>query len=119
MVDPTMVAIGFGILNTLVLAVGGVWKLTRVENAIKDDIANHQKYTDGEFAKVRREVGETVAAIRQKVHDVELWSRDNFILREAFHETVQQLTVAIKAMDEKIESRLIRMETKIERASEG
>jgi hypothetical protein len=110
----TLTALGF-VLNVIVLMVGGVWKLSRVENAIKEDISNHQQYTDSEFAKVRREFGETAAAIRQKLHEIELWSRDHFVLREAFQAALGQVTEAIQTMDEKIETRLMRMETKIER----
>lgn len=117
--DPAMLAIGLTalgfVLNVIVLMGGGLWKLTRVENAIKDDIAKHQKYTDDELAKLRREFGETVAAIRQKLHEVELWSRDHFVLRPAFDVALKQVTNAIEQMDEKIEARLMRMESKIER----
>ncbi len=117
--DPAMLAIGLGalgfVLNVLVIGVGGVWKLSRVETAIREDISKQQQYTDAEFGKVRREFGETVAAIRQKLHEIELWSRDHFVLRPAFDAALGQVASAIHTMDEKIEARLMRMESKIER----
>lgn len=117
--DPAMVMVALGalgfVVNVIVLLVGGTWKLSRVEKAIKEDISKHQQYTDSEFAKVRREFGETVAAVRQKLHEVELWSRDHFVLRPSFDLALAGVTKAIENMDEKIELRLARMETKIER----
>lgn len=120
--DPAMLmvllgALGF-VLNVIVLLVGGTWKLSRVEKAIKEDISRHQQYTDAEFAKVRREFGETASAIRQKLHEMELWSRDHFVLRPSFDVALAQVTDAIQTMEEKIEVRLTRMESKIERTGQ-
>jgi hypothetical protein len=102
-------------LTALTLAVGATWGISRSEKSLKEEDAKLHKYTDEELAKVRREFGETATAIRHKLHEIELWSRDHFVLRPSFDVALGHVTHAIQQMEEKIEVRLTRMETKIER----
>lgn len=52
--------------------------------------------------------GEAMSAIRQKIIDVELWSRDNYVLRTDFRNVVEGFT---KSMD--------RINDKLDRIAEG
>lgn len=40
---------------------------------------------------IRHEFGETGAAIRQKIHEVETWSRDTFVRKESFEQALRRI----------------------------
>lgn len=65
-----------------------------------------------------REFGETVAAVRLKVQEVELFSRDTFLRRVSFYKAQENIETSITRFAEKIETRLERMEEKIDKSRE-
>ena len=95
MAPETQIVIGLGVLgfvvNTLVLAITGVNKLTQTETSIRSAITSQRENIDDEFLQVRREWGETVSAIRQKVTDVELYVRDNYVRKDVFDSAMTNL----------------------------
>lgn len=107
--------LGF-VLNIVVLSVGGVMALARSTAAINKTITDHRTEIDGEFVIIRKETGELGAALRQKLTDIELWSRDNFVRRDSFASTMERVERNIKDMGDRIETRLLRMEGKIDSA---
>lgn len=62
----------------------------------------------------RREFGETAAALRAKITEVEIWARDNFVRRDSFYKVTGDLSTDIKDMGASITTRLDRMEGKID-----
>lgn len=58
--------------------------------------------------------GETAQAIRQKITEVELFMRDNYIKRDSFYHGLTELATNIKALNDSLDGRLIRMENKID-----
>lgn len=61
-----------------------------------------------------REFGETVSAVRLKVQEVELFSRDTFLRRVSFYKAQENMEASLSKFAEKIETRLERMEEKID-----
>lgn len=61
-----------------------------------------------------RDFGEIATAMRAKIHEVEMWSRDTFVRRDSFHKVSEDLTSSIGKFGDKIEARLERMEGKID-----
>ena len=59
--------------------------------------------------------GETVAAIRQKMTDMELWNRDTFVTKSTFDVVMQQLRSDAERLEDKIDNRFDRLEAKLER----
>ncbi len=114
MAEPVTIAIAGFLLNVLVLAVGGTWKLSRVEASIRKAIAVHQREAYVEIDKVRRETGESMTAMREKIREVELYCRDTYVRRDSFFKVADEFTGGLKAMSDKIEARLERMEEKID-----
>lgn len=107
-------AFGF-LINIVVLAGGGVWKLSRVEASIRESMSDHREDMDKELGTVRREFGEVATALRQKIHEVETWSRDEFVRKKSFDVVIDGLRGDLKSIGDKIEARLLRMEGKIDR----
>lgn len=110
------VIVGFFIHLGCIIA-GGTWALSQLKASVIAALTEHQKETDAEFAVVRREIGETGAALRQKINEVELWARDNYVRREGFYKVRDDLDAAISKLGDKIDNRLERMEAKIDNKS--
>lgn len=116
-----MVGLGIAgfVLQGLALAIGGVWKFTQMEQRITGTISQHRKEIDEEHTSaieaLRRECGESVAAIRQKVHEIETWSRDHFVRRDSFEVVVREIRDAISAQGANLDKRLDRIDAKLDR----
>jgi hypothetical protein len=65
-------------------------------------------------SRASHDVGETIAAIREKIREVELFNRDTFLRRDELYKVTAQNSEALKSVGEKIEARLERMEAKID-----
>lgn len=127
-------------LNTIVLAVGGTWKLSRVEASIRESLANHKAAIDTELSDRRarldaemnamrrefgdalsalgRQFGETITAIRQKITEAEFYMRDNFVRKETFTTVMSNLENDMRGLGDRIEARLLRMEEKLDEAAQ-
>ena len=92
---------------------------------------NIERKIDEETDNTVHDFGETVAAIRQKMTDMELWNRDTFVTKSTFDVVMQQLRSdaerladridgrfdRLEAKEDKIDSRFDRLEAKLERES--
>lgn len=110
----TIAVIAGFILHFLATLIGGISALSQLKASVLEAISDHSKETETKFAIMRHETGEMGAALRQKITDVEIWGRDNFVRREGFYKVKEDLTQSIKELGDNIESRLVRMETKID-----
>ncbi len=102
------------IASLLGMAVGGIWKLTRVETALRECINASRVDVEEKQDRHSREFGETIAAIRQKVADIELFAANHYVRRDGFTQVQAQLTSDIQHLGDKIEERFIRLEAKID-----
>ena len=100
--------------------VAGVWKVGVIRTDVVSSIANHAREDAKEFQRLREELddtgrslGETVMAIRQHVNDVELAAAQNYIRREGFYQTMQQMQESITIMRKEIREDIKSLETKI------
>lgn len=69
----------------------------------------HQVSDTHEFALLRREFGETGAALRQKINEVELWNRDNFVRRDTFSAVTASWHGEVRTRFEKIDEKIDRV----------
>jgi tetrahydromethanopterin S-methyltransferase subunit G len=69
---------------------------------------------DDKINRQAREFGETVAAIRQKMQDVEIWGRDNYVKKDSFALVTDRISREVKDFGDRIDKRLERMEEKID-----
>lgn len=112
-VGPALTIAGF-VLNLIVIAVGGTWKLSQLEVSLRASIEKSRKEIDDRLDAQSREFGETVSALRQKIHEVEMWSRDTFMRRDGFYKVKEDLTTEIKGIRDELKSDLRRMEDKLD-----
>jgi ribosome-associated translation inhibitor RaiA len=91
--------------------------LSSMKLALGKAIGDARKETDERIESHARQAGELVAAVRQKIHDIETWARDTFVQRESFDKKTDDLRSSIDNSMEKIERRLERMEGKIDNSA--
>lgn len=114
MSEANFIAVAAFVVNILVLVIGGTWRLSRMEVALRDEISKSRAEVEERQDRLSRECGESVAAVREKVREVELFCRDTFVRRDGFYKVRDELAADIKTLGEKIEARLERMEAKID-----
>lgn len=108
------VAITGLLLNILIAVVGVTWGISRIRDAVRGEIDAHRDRFNVDIDDLRKAFGETGAALRQKISEVELYAANQYVRREGFYEVQKQLAGDIKAMSEQIAARLERMELKID-----
>lgn len=103
------------VVNILVLSIGGTWKLSELKASLVKEIHESKDDVEAKQAKTQHDVGESIAAIREKVREVELYCRDTFMRRDSFAEANKINANALQSLGSEIKSRLERMEAKIDR----
>lgn len=103
-------------VNAAVVLVGGGIAFARQESRMQAMVAKAQRETEDKIDVTIRQFGETATAIRQKITEVELFMRDNYIKRDSFYHGVNELATNVKSLGESLDGRLIRMENKIDAA---
>ncbi len=97
---------------------GGGWglasKLSQMEKTLSEKIDKSITVIEDRQNGAVQAVGETIHAMREKVTQIELWARDTFLRKDDFDRINQQNLAALKSLGDKIESRLERMENKID-----
>ena len=79
----------------------------QVDN-LQRDIARLERDAIARGDTYRQEFGETASAIRQKLHDVEVFTRDHFVSKDSFELVVGRLEKSIEKLGDKIEDKLER-----------
>ncbi len=105
-------ASAFG-LNVLIQVCGAVWAVANIKADLAKQIAAEREETMAGFADLKAEFlkdqkaqdhnfGEVGAAMRQyianvekEMHEIEIWGRDNFVLKDDFVKATDRLEAAI------------------------
>lgn len=137
----TDLVINGALISLLVVVVGGTVKLMMFLSRMKEDLAAQLKgHADlliarlgeqekahqtrmaqlerehqEELGRLSREFGETVSAIRQKIHEIETWSRDEFVRKGSFETVITRMEKGMESLGDKIEKRLDKMAERIEK----
>lgn len=109
----TIAVVAFA-LNFVGTLVAGVWKLSRLEIALRSDIGKARDEIESRQDGHSREFGETIAALRQKVGEVELYGANNYVRRDGFYKVQDNLEGSIRSLGDELKARLERMEGKID-----
>lgn len=104
-------------LNVVIAVVGATWGITKIKDAVRDAIDKHRQKYDDDLDSLGRSFGEGLSAIRQKVHDLETWIRDEFVRKASFEGSSNRMERTISDQFDKLEKRLERMEAKIDSKS--
>jgi len=104
----------------------GMTGLAQRQEALESRIGSVEKSLQGQakaileqFVQSEREIGETVMAIRERVTQVELYMRDNFVRKETFNPILAEIRGELRGIGSSIEARLLRMESKIDVKAKG
>lgn len=114
MSETSFIAVAAFVVNLLVLVIGGTWRLSRMEVALRDEISKSRAEIEERQDRLSRECGESVAAVREKIREVELFCRDTYVRRDSFYKVADEFSAGMKALGDKIDARLERMEAKID-----
>ena len=112
-------------VNLILMAVGGTWKLSRVEMSLHKYIDQSKKDTEERVERQKREFGETVAAIRagvnldmtairKEISEEQKFTRDTFMRRESFYKVQETLQQDFRALGAELKGRLDRLDAKID-----
>ena len=89
-------------------------KIADMEARLRNDIIEAKTELETRQDTSTRENGEGLAAIRQKVHEVEMWIRDTFVRRDSFLQVIAEVKTGFNDLGTRLEKRLDRMEEKID-----
>jgi Tfp pilus assembly protein PilX len=120
------VALAAMVVNLIVAIGGGIWALAHSRNSTDEKIATKEKAVGVDLADLERRMrdeisdssrtfGETVAAIRQKVTETELWNRDNFVSKTTFQNVVSDMKRSWERFEDKLNTQLEQINKKLDR----
>jgi deoxyadenosine/deoxycytidine kinase len=106
-------ALGFSIATTVL---GILQRLSMLQMKAELAIAISQSRDEiyDRIEQQGREFGEIATALRIKIVEVELYVRDNFVRKETFVPLMAKIEIDVRAIGDRIETRLLRMEQKID-----
>lgn len=109
----TAFALLFNVLTALVaLLLRHSMLQTKVELTAAISQSRNELYD--RLERQSREFGEVATALRSKISEVELYTRDHFVRKEAFAPVMLKIEGDIRDIGDRIETRLLRMEQKID-----
>ncbi len=106
-------AVGF-LVQAILLAIAGTWKLSGVVIDLRKEISMASDNVRAGIDAERRDIGESLSAIRQKIQDVELDGAKTYSRRDSFHQAMGQLQETFGKSDAAAEQRMLRIEEKID-----
>lgn len=126
MIDPAWVIAGCAV-GTLLITLAIQWtryeaKLAEVkadaDNALQvaAEAAEGIKRFDDEIDRGRRDAGEGLTGMRAKIHEIETWSRDEFVRKTSFEAVIARMEKSQERRDDALDQRLDRIEQKVDAA---
>jgi hypothetical protein len=89
-------------------------KITRLTEHFETD----QRSQDNRFGEVALAIRQYVANVEKEMHAIEIWGRDNFVLKSDFTDTARRLEAAIDRMSIDIKTDLRALSSKIDKKEE-
>ena len=106
-------ALGLGI-NVIVLVVTVTVAISNLKLSIVTSIESAKEELEQKLYASENANGETARVLRTKINEVELYLRDNYVRRDSFALVQQQISKDFANFSERVETRLERMEQKID-----
>lgn len=82
---------------------------------LEDEFEESQRSQDHNFGEVGAAMREKIATVENKLREVELWGRDNYVQKSEFEKATDRLTDAIKSMGADIKADIRELNGKIEK----
>jgi ribosome recycling factor len=118
---------GTAALSAVGLAIRVTWLLSRIEKDVRSDAAKGDRELgeamDAQIDNLRRdlgksethqaqrveqlrqETGEMGNAIRQKLHDIEVFCRDHFVSKDSFESVIDRFERTVEKMTDRLETK--------------
>lgn len=123
--DPALYVSAATALAAIGYAVKMTWKVRDLEKEMRSDFNAEIDNCQRDNAKLvresldrgetlRHEFGETAAALRTKIHDVETWNRDTFVRKDSFEMVIGRLEKSLEKLGDKIEDRIEKLVDRIQ-----
>lgn len=87
--------------------------------SLRSEMVHNQRDYSEALDTARHEFGESCNAIRQKIHEFEKWSRDEFVRKGSFEIVIARMEKGMETLGDKIEKRLDRMAERFEKIGQG
>lgn len=98
-----LVGISALILNVIVALVGLTWGLAKIRDTVKDEIIKYRIELNDDIDSTGRSFGESIAAVREKIREVELFIRDTYVRRDNWSEGFERIEASLRRMEQKID----------------
>lgn len=123
------ITVGTLFLAILAYAVKLTWQVSRIEKEQRDymdaqvenlqcDIGEVKAGGADRAEAIRHETGEMGSALRQKIHEIEVWSRDSFVRKDSFEQVISRIEKSLEKMTDKLEDKLDKAIARFERRSD-
>ena len=89
-------------LSAVIAAISATWIVGR-NMSTRREVGDLGKKFDRDLEKGMRDYGESLAAIRQKIEQVELWVRDRFIPKDDVRESISRLNAEVDNLGARLE----------------
>lgn len=105
------------VVNLIAAVIGGTWAIARESKELSEKIdaakLEMDRRIDSETDNSLKQFGETMTAVRQKITDMELWNRDNFVNSRTFETIVGDIRDAWRRLEDKIDRRFDTLDRKL------
>jgi len=88
--------------------------LTAKLDALRTDFSVEQRAQDHNFGEVGAAMREYISKVEREMHEIEIWGRDNFVLKDDFVKATDRLEDAIKGMAADIKTDFRNLSNKID-----
>lgn len=82
---------------------------------VSRDLTNHQALTADRFETMRQNTGEMGAALRGKIHEFEVFSRDHFIGKDTFAATIGRIEKMFENFGDRLERRFDKIDERFDK----
>jgi exonuclease VII small subunit len=73
------------------------------KDEVEEKIAELRREFEAKADRQSREFGETIRALKEHVHRIETWARDEFVRKASFEGAVSRIERSIERMEKKID----------------
>lgn len=89
-------------------------EMTKALNRLSEKFEEDQRTQDNRFGETAMSIRQYVAIVEKEMHQIEIWGRDNYILKSDFLLAVSRIELAIKEMHGEMKNDLKDLSYKVE-----
>ena len=97
-------------VNLCVAMVGAAWALGRSNHRMMTQfdakVEALERNMRGDIRTESKFSGDAIGALRQKVTEVEIWNRDNFVSKQTFNLVISEIKESWRRFEDKIDKKL-------------